>query len=46
MFEVIEQFTSSMYDRNTLYESVDDLRMDLSPYKVQPMKNLPSTLAV
>ena len=35
MFKVIEQFTSTMYDRNTLYhESANDLRMDLSSHKV------------
>ena len=46
MSKVIEQFTSTMYDRNTLYhESANDLRMDLSSHKVQLMGNLTQTQA-
>ena len=45
IFKVIEQFTSTMYDRNTLLWKFNDLRMDLSPHKVQLMETLPPTQA-
>ena len=45
IFKLIEQFTFTMYDRNTLCESVDDLRMELFPRKVQLMEILPPTQA-